>query len=51
MSLNFMSCQNEQMNTHMLKVHMTMIGSPIFAKHQVPLIMAQMVYVEVTLGV
>jgi hypothetical protein len=46
-----MSCQNEQMKAHMLKVHMTMIRGPIFAKHQVPLIMAQMVYVEVTFGV
>jgi hypothetical protein len=46
-----MNYQNEQMKAHILKVHMTMIGSPIFAKHQAPLIMAQMVYVEVMLGV
>jgi hypothetical protein len=46
-----MNCQNEQMKAHMLKVHMTMIGSPIFAKHQMPLIMAQMVYAKVTFGV
>jgi hypothetical protein len=39
------------MKVYMLKVHMTMIGSPMFAKHQVLLIMAQMVYVEVMLGV
>jgi hypothetical protein len=47
----FTSCFDEQMNAHMLKVNTTITKNLIFAKNQVPLIVAQMVYVEVALGV
>jgi predicted small integral membrane protein len=47
----FTSCFDEQMKAHVLKVNTTITKNLIFARNQVPLIVAQMVYVEVALGV
>ncbi len=48
---HLMSCFDEQMKAHMLKVNTTITKNLIFAKNQMPLIVAQMVYVEVALEV
>ncbi len=48
--VQFTSCFDEQMKARMLKVNTTITKNLIFAKNQVPLIVAQMVYVEVALG-
>jgi hypothetical protein len=46
-----MSCIDDHMKAHMLKVHMTTTKNWMFSKDQVPLIMVQMVYTKVALRV
>jgi hypothetical protein len=49
--IQYISCMDEHMKARMLEVYMAMMGNHLFPKDYVCFIVAQMVYVEMVLGV